>query len=258
MGARKPDRAAVPALDRLSRAAPAAGPAQCGEGHAGPGGGGAGCRQRGHGRGTGDAQAAHGRSPGAAQARQARRQRAAQPVRVALVCDHRAAGFGQDHGTGQFGIEFPPCRADGRRSHSRCGRHAQLRLVVHQRGRAAGYRWPLHHPGQSRGGGQGRLAGISRSAEEPAQAAAHRWRLHRHQPVRPAAGQRQRTGQPRPCHPRPGAGTLCPTRRAFPDLRDADQVRPGSGVHGILRRLVQGGACPGLGRDLPPGRRQER
>ena len=43
-------------------------------------------------------------------------------------------------------------------------RHAQLRLVLHRRGRAARHRRPLHDPGQRPDGGRGGLAGLPRAA----------------------------------------------------------------------------------------------
>lgn len=47
-------------------------------------------------------------------------------------------------------------------------------------------------------------------------------------------------------------------RGALPDLRDADQVRPGAGLHGVLRQPEPRGTRAGLGDDLRPRRRQER
>ncbi|VFT19492.1 IcmF1 [Pseudomonas aeruginosa] len=105
------------------------------------------------------------------------RQRAAQPVRVALVRDHRPARFGQDHRADELRPGLPARRTDGRRGDPRGRRHAQLRLVVHRRSGAAGHRRPLYHPGQPRPGGQGRLAGLPRPAQDPAQAPPHRWRV---------------------------------------------------------------------------------
>ena len=77
--------------------------------------------------------------------------------------------------------------------------------------------------------------------------AAHRWRVHRHQPFRPAAGQRRRARRPCPGDPRTHPGAVPAARGALPDLRDADQVRPGAGLHGVLRQPEPRGTRAGLG-----------
>ena len=89
-------------------------------------------------------------------------------VRVALVCVHRRARGGQNHGAGEFRPVLPAGRPVWPRRHPGCGRHPQLRLVVHRRSRADRHRRPLHHPGQPPGRGQGRLEWLSGAAEEVA------------------------------------------------------------------------------------------
>ena len=76
-------------------------------------------------------------------------------LRAALVPDDRPARLRQDHGPAPVGPALSarqPAGAEGRR------RHAQLRLVLHRRGRAARHRRSMDDPGQRPRRGRGGLA----------------------------------------------------------------------------------------------------
>ena len=89
-------------------------------------------------------------------------QAGAQPVRAAVVRDHRRAGIRQDDGAAQLGPEVS-ARAAGRQGRAaRRRRHPQLRLVVHRRGGLPRHGRPLHDAGFRCRVGQ-RRAGASSS-----------------------------------------------------------------------------------------------
>ncbi len=99
-----------------------------------------------------------------------------EPVRIAVVRDHRTPGLRQDHGAGQFGLEVSARAALRQGSRARRRRHAQLRLVVHRRGRAARHGGALHNAGFRRVCRQCGLGGIPQLAHHVSQAAALEWR----------------------------------------------------------------------------------
>ena len=127
------------------------------------------------------------------------------PVPVAVVCLHRRAGLGQDHGPGECRPHVPAGAAIGQERDPGPGRHPQLRLVVHQRGGADRYRRALHHAREQRSRGQGRMAGLHEPAQALSPAPAAQRRAADAVRFRPAADERGRA--PGPCRhaaPTPG------------------------------------------------------
>ena len=175
-------------------------------------------------------------------------------VCAALVCLRGCAGLGQDHRAAKRRAAVLADRGPDRRPGQGCRRHAQLRLVVHQRGGADRHRRSLHHPGIRFGGrrqGLGQLPGAV--AQEPP-APAHQWRAADHQHPGPAAAKRHRT-------PRTRAKAACAAARPAGETGGAcaglcadNQDRPGGGFQRNLRCPGQGAARPGVGLQFRRGR----
>ena len=123
---------------------------------------------RGSGRG---AQAEEGRPP--------------EPVRPAVVRDHRRPGIGQDDGACQFRPAFSARAAHRQGRAARRRRHAQLRLVVYRRGGVPRHRGPLHDAGLRCQRRQRGLARVPRAALQVPQAPSGQRRPGRDQRARP-------------------------------------------------------------------------
>ena len=174
-----------------------------------------------------------------------------QPVRPAVVRDHRRARLRQDDGARQLGAEVSAGAAGRQGRAARRRRHAQLRLVVHRRSGVSRHRRPLHHAGLRRGVRQRRLGGVPRAAAQVPQAPSGQRRHPHDQRAGPDdAGRRRPRGARRggaPPAERAQSGAAHPAA----GLRDGDQVRPGRRLHRVLRRSDAGGPRAGLGRDVP-------
>ena len=150
------------------------------------------------------------------------------------------------------GCKFPLAAELGRKARARHRRHAQLRLVVHHRGGADRHRRPLHHAGQRPRRRPRGLARLPRPAAAPPPAAADQRRAARRRASSDLLQRRRRAE--RRAHARELRARIDELQRelgiALPDLRAGHQDRPAGRLHGVLRRLRQGRARAGLGRDL--------
>ena len=172
------------------------------------------------------------------------------PLRVpdALVHDHRRAGLGQDHRARQLRHRVPAGQGVRQGRDPRRGRHAQLRLVVHQRRGAARHRRALHDAGEQRGG---RPAPSGRASFRSCAASA---RARRSTACSSPSASRTCSA--------PTTSSASATRRlirralrgdrrgaqdALPDLRARHQDRPPVGLQRVLRATVQRRARAGVG-----------
>ena len=110
-----------------------------------------------------------------AQGLEARRRRRQRALLAALVRDRRPAWRRQDHGAAPLGPELPVPRPHRQRRQGR-RRHAQLRVVVHQRGHPARHRGPLHHRGRPTTTSGWRSSTRSRRTGRPSRSTAWWWR----------------------------------------------------------------------------------
>ena len=101
---------------------------------------------------------------------------AAVPLQSALVRVHRRAGGRQDHRADQLRTALPPRGSARSRGRARRRRHAQLRLVVHRRGRVPGHRRAVHHPAERPGRRRVGLEELPAASQEIAPAPAHQRR----------------------------------------------------------------------------------
>ncbi len=175
---------------------------------------------------------------------------------ASLVHHHRPARRGKDDRPAELRPRVPARRAarpggdPGRR------RHAQLRLVVHRRGRPHRYGRPLLDAGRRHRGRPGGVEGLPRSPQAPSPAAADQRRAAGHQPVgRPALA---RDGAQAACGraEEAAAGTDARLRRAGAGLRAADQGRPDRRLQRVFRDAGRGRARAGLGHDAAARRQR--
>ncbi len=176
-------------------------------------------------------------------------------VRPAVVRVHRRARRGQDHRAGQLRPLVSAGREVRPRRHSRRGRHAQLRLVVHRRGRAHRHRRPLHHARQPPVGRQERMGRLFGPAQEGAPAPAAQRRVphgERGRPAEPGPRAAHAAGR---FHSRAAARAGCEAHHAAAGVRARHQERLALRLYRLLRRPWQRAARAGV-RLYAAGRRE--
>ena len=148
--------------------------------------------------GVGRHQPGRGRAPAVGRRRQAARKLRAggrharlasegtHALRPAVVRLHRAAGIGQDDRPAQLRPALLAGRLRRASPVEGHRRHAQLRLVVHRRGRLPRHGGPVHDAGLRCVGRQRRLEGIPRAADQVSQAPSDQRRHPHHQRQGPA------------------------------------------------------------------------